>query len=838
MPTRTKAVKIALWYFGLGSLWIFGSGRLLHHLVPDGPLASWLELLKGWFFVSLTALVLGWVLNRLFRDIRHSAQELEEHERWLRLMGDNLPDGFVYQYTVDPDGQPRFTFISAGVERVLGVTPPEVLRDANCVMGQLDPAQHPAYAAAEEESARLLTDAAIDLRMRRPDGSVRWIHVQARPNRNAEGRVQWDGFVTDITERKLAEEALRASELKHRSLFECSRDAILTVDPASGKFTSCNSAALKMFGAKTEAELIAHGPADLSPLRQPEGRLSSEMAREIDQAVLRDGSRFFEWSHRRFNGEGFFADVLLTRIEWDGKPTVMSTVRDITERRLAEAERMHLSTALEQTAEAIVITDLAGSILYVNPAFERISGFSRQEAIGRNPRLQKSGRHDAAFYEQLWATLKRGEVWHGHLINQRKDGTVFEENATISPVRDAAGKIVNYMAIKLDVTREMELERQFRQSQKLEAIGQLAGGIAHDFNNILSAILLQVELAGQEPGLSSDLREGLQQIHDDAQRAASLTRQLLLFSRRQVMQSRDLDLNEIVANLAKMLWRIIGEDVRLQLDLHPLPLLTRADPGMLDQVTLNLAVNARDAMPGGGRLLIGTSDIIVDEALARQHPEAAPGRYVCLRVTDTGCGIPAAVLPKIFEPYFTTKEPGKGTGLGLATVFGIVQQHRGWLTVVSEPGRGATFNIYLPALATANAPPVVSTPPKPRGGTETILLTEDDRAVRKATAAILKHHGYRVLEAANGPEALALWNENRGAIALLFTDLVMPGGLGGRQLAQQLRADRPNLKVIFASGYSAEIAGREIQLPAGESFMQKPFLPQDLLATIRSCLDG
>jgi CheY-like chemotaxis protein len=261
-----------------------------------------------------------------------------------------------------------------------------------------------------------------------------------------------------------------------------------------------------------------------------------------------------------------------------------------------------------------------------------------------------------------------------------------------------------------------------------------------------------------------------------------------------------------------------------------------ADPGMLDQVAMNLAVNARDAMPEGGRLLIETSEKIVDEVLARQHPEAAPGHYVGLSVTDTGCGIPPEVLPKIFEPFFTTKEPGKGTGLGLATVFGIVKQHRGWLTVESAPGQGTTFNIFLPA-TTAAAPLAEGTKPKSRGGTETILLAEDDQAVRKATVTTLTRHGYRVVEAANGPEALALWSEHHDAIALLFTDLVMPGGLSGRQLAQTLQAGNPGLKVIYASGYSAEIAGRELRLQAGENFLQKPYLPQDLLRALRACLD-
>ena len=766
--------------------------------------------------------------------------------------------------------------------------------------------------------------------------------------------------------RQRAEAALRESEKKHRRLFESSRDAILTIDPASGKFTTGNPAALKMFGVASEAELTARRPVDVSAERQPDGRLSAERLPEIHATVLREGSMMYEWKHRRLDGWEFFADVLLTRMERDGRVEIMSTVRDISERkqaaaalreseeqframfetasigmaqanprdgqlqrvnrklceitgytaeellqlkareithpsdrdrdwemfqrvvrgelpsyqlekryvrkdgkiiwvnlnmtvvrnpsgqairtvamieditarRAAEEERLRLSTALEQTAESIVITDLEGMILYVNPAFEKVSGYSRREVIGQNPRVLNSHQQPPAFFKGLWATLKRGEVWHGSFVNRRKDGTLYQEEASISPVRDVSGEIVNYMAIKLDVSREVELEKQFRQSQKMEAIGQLAGGVAHDFNNILTSIQMQIELANMENDLSPELREGLDQIRSDADRAASLTRQLLLFSRRQVMQSQDLDLNEIVTHLAKMLQRIIGEDVRLQLNLHPAPLMTHADPGMLDQVAMNLAVNARDAMPEGGRLLIETSEKSVDAALARQYPDAVPGLYVCLSVTDTGRGIPPEVLPRIFEPFFTTKEAGKGTGLGLATVFGIVNQHHGWLAVESEPGHGTTFKVYLPAAMDAAATAMVKSRSTPRGGTETLLLVEDDPSVRKATVTLLRFHGYQVLEAASGPEAVALWHENREAIALLFTDLVMPGGMSGQQLAQKLQSERTRLKVIFSSGYSADIAGRELHLQAGENFLQKPFPPEKLLKTIRDCLDG
>jgi PAS domain S-box-containing protein len=387
-----------------------------------------------------------------------------------------------------------------------------------------------------------------------------------------------------------------------------------------------------------------------------------------------------------------------------------------------------------------------------------------------------------------------------------------------------------------EITARLRLEEQLRQSQKMEAIGQLAGGVAHDFNNILTAIMMQVELTGTAENLPAGIRDDLQQIRSDADRAGNLTRQLLLFSRRQVMQPMDLDLNESVTSLAKMLQRIIGEDVRLQLHLQAAPLLIRADAGMLDQLLMNLSVNARDAMPEGGQLTVETSQTVVEETA---NPDIAPGGYACLRVTDTGCGIPEEVQPRIFEPFFTTKEVGKGTGLGLATVFGIVRQHRGWIKFESAPGRGTSFQISLPL---STAAPARQSPaaahPRPRGGSETILLAEDDPSVRWLMRATLERHGYRILEAANGAEAVRLWQAHQLEVALLLTDLVMPGGVSGRQLAQQLQADQPQIKVIYMSGYSAEIAGRQLEFQKGENFVQKPCPPDRLLDAVRRCLDA
>jgi CheY-like chemotaxis protein len=383
------------------------------------------------------------------------------------------------------------------------------------------------------------------------------------------------------------------------------------------------------------------------------------------------------------------------------------------------------------------------------------------------------------------------------------------------------------------------MEEQFRQLQKMDAIGQLAGGVAHDFNNILAVIQMQSDLLKAGGNLSPAQLEFAEEIGTATQRAAALTRQLLLFSRKEVLQLRDLDLNQSINNMTKMLWRILGEDIQMQFKFAMQSLFIHADAGMMDQVLMNLAVNARDAMPKGGRLIIETSTVEFDESVLGQSAHARPGSFVCLSVSDTGCGIPAENLPRIFDPFFTTKDVGKGTGLGLATVFGIVQQHQGWIHVYSEPGHGTTFRIYLPRLVKMDQ----QKPEQPaltsmRGGNETILLVEDDAFLRASVRRALSQLGYRVLETINGNEALEAWRQHHDGIHLLLTDLVMPGGMTGKDLAGRLLTENPKLKVIYASGYSAEVAGKDFPLEEGVNFLAKPFQTFKLAQTVRQKLDA
>ena len=381
------------------------------------------------------------------------------------------------------------------------------------------------------------------------------------------------------------------------------------------------------------------------------------------------------------------------------------------------------------------------------------------------------------------------------------------------------------------------LQEQLLQAQKMESIGQLAGGVAHDFNNLLTVIQGHASLLLANPALDKETGESAEQIALAAERAATLTRQLLAFSRKQVLQARCLDLNEVVGGVTKMLTRVLGEDIHLQVSYESKAPYIEADAGMIEQVLMNLAVNARDAMPAGGKLIIRTINESIDNDYVQLNPRSRVGEYVCLFVQDTGCGIAPEIISRIFEPFFTTKEVGKGTGLGLATVYGIVYQHRGWINVYSEVGLGTVFRIYLPLAAQGKNVEHTHDEREVRGGSETILLVEDEGPVRALVRNVLERYGYTVVEADCGQAGLAIWDEESGKIALVLTDMVMPGGMTGRQLGEELHARKQTLPIIYTSGYSADVVGKDFELREGENFLQKPYAPRKLVLAVRDALD-
>ncbi len=406
-----------------------------------------------------------------------------------------------------------------------------------------------------------------------------------------------------------------------------------------------------------------------------------------------------------------------------------------------------------------------------------------------------------------------------------------------SPVRDQNGTYYGRIWLFRDITEQRRLETQLRQAQKMEAIGQLAGGVAHDFNNILSATLMHLGLLLQNPQLAPGTKESLQEVEREALRAANLTRQLLLFSRRQKAQIKPLDLDLLIHDLLKMLRRLLGENIEVAFQGYAGTIWVCADAGMMEQVVMNLCINARDAMPKGGRILLATTLVEIETQPAKPHPDARPGRFVCLSVTDTGCGMDHAVLGRIFEPFFTTKGVGKGTGLGLATVYGIVRQHQGWVEVESAVGQGSSFRVYLPATSPLGAFGISSEDEEVQGGSETILVVEDELSLRRLTALCLRKLGYAVLEAENGLEALKIWEQHRRNIALLFTDTMMPGNMTGLELAARLKKEKGSLKVISSSGYNADLA--ESPLTPGQEVLHlpKPYAPVALARMVRRCLD-
>ncbi|NCA82318.1 MAG: PAS domain-containing sensor histidine kinase, partial [Opitutae bacterium] len=503
-----------------------------------------------------------------------------------------------------------------------------------------------------------------------------------------------------------------------------------------------------------------------------------------------------------------------------------------------EADRQRLAAAIEQSAESIVVTDAKARIQYVNPAFEAVTGYSREEAIGQNPRILQSGQQDAAFYQTMWETLASGKTWQGRMVNKRKDGALYTEDAVLSPVCDATGAITNFVAVKRDVTEQLRLAGQLQQSQKMDSIGRLAGGVAHDFNNMLGVILGHAEIAMDQTDLDHPLRADLLEIRKAAQRSADLTRQLLAFARKQIVAPKVLDLNETVEGMLKMLRRLIGENIDLawRPGRHLWPV--KMDPSQIDQILANLCVNARDAIAGVGQVAIETDTVTLDPARAAESPGAVPGDYVRLVFRDTGAGMDPETLSHIFEPFFTTKKLGENTGLGLSTVYGIVQQNNGFIQVQSVPGQGTTFQIHLPRHGdkTDPVPQEESAAPAP-GGHETILLVEDEPAILNTTAQMIETLGYAVWKAGSAAEALRLAEEPGRNIHLLVTDVVMPD-MNGRDMAQKIRALRPEIKCLFMSGYTADIIARNGVLDGGVYFIQKPFPKKNLAIQIREALDS
>ena len=621
--------------------------------------------------------------------------------------------------------------------------------------------------------------------------------------------------------------------------FESMVDGIVAVD-LSGKVVSYNTKFIdtwqfpsEMLARRDAAELRDYtagqvkDPATfLQRIREQQAKPEVEV---FDVVELKDG-RIFEryifpqWIDKKCAG---------TVISW----------RDITIRKRTEVSLRLLESAVEQTKESIVITDadldLPGPrILFINPAFTKMTGYNEAEALGKTPRILQGPLTDKAVLSRLRENLERGKVFEGETINYRKDGKAFNLEWQIAPLRNTAGKITHFVAIQHDITERKRLEGQLFQSQKLETVGKLAGGFAHEFNSILTAIMGQSELLLGDLPKESPLTNNAMEISKAAGRAATLTRQLLAYGRKQILQPETLDLNRVIADMESMIRLLLGGGVDVEIipaiDLYSV----KADAGQIEQVIMNLVINARDAMPNGGKLMLETANISFDAESVGRYPELKPGGYAMLAITDTGTGMSEEVKTRIFEPFFSTKGVGQGTGLGLSTCYGIIKQSGGHISVYSEVARGSTFKIYLPQVELRiNKPaPRLDSPELPRG-TETILLVEDDSALREMAMALLRRLGYTVWAAANGIEALSLKQQyGTGHIDLLFTDVVMPH-MSGKELAERMQLISPHTKILFSSAYTENTIVHQGVLTKGVSLLQKPFTPSALAHKLRQVLD-
>jgi two-component system cell cycle sensor histidine kinase/response regulator CckA len=636
-----------------------------------------------------------------------------------------------------------------------------------------------------------------------------------------------------------ASQALRESEGRYRILVENAPEAIVVIDAETRRFVDCNDNALRLFRV-TRDELLQQGLADFSPTLQPDGQKSQEVVTEQIALAVVGRKPCFEWVHRNSQGDEISCEIHLIALPSISRPLVRGSILDITERKRAEAalrqSEARYRGLVDNATYGIYWATASSELLFVNPALVQMLGYSSMEellALGSTRALYV----DSAVQERLLAEyLQNGRV-ESTAEWRRKDGKTIIVRINGRRAQDSLHGSECVEVIVQDVTERMALEKQLLEAQKFEAIGQLAGGIAHDFNNMIGAIMGWADIGTEETEPDSRLRRHFQKVRHQAQRAAALTRQLLAFARRQILEPRDIDLNQGVIETLSLMEKVIGSNIEIKANLAPDLEVVRADPTQVEQVLMNLCINARDAMPQGGSLVIDSANVSFDEKFCSVRPLARPGQYAMLSVTDTGTGMDEATLSRIFEPFFTTKEFGKGTGLGLATVYGIARQHGGFVDVESKLGAGSTFRVYLPI---STAPRLrrekTEDPTQVQGGSETLLVAEDHDGLRQLAFEILTNLGYRVLVAADGEKALQEFESHQSDIALAILDVMLPK-LSGPEVYAQISAKKPELPVIFATGYSADIAMlRQVQ-DCGLPVLQKPYTAHALARKVRETLD-
>ena len=907
--------------------------------------------------------IVGRVLS--FRDVtqRMRAEEsLRKREQQMRLLVEHLHAGVIVH---DTGG--RILLANPEASRLLGVPHEEIVgKESPSPLwlftdeaGRVLP--HEKYPTARVIATSRPVEGVIVGIAQGANKVQNWVLANAYPEFNANGQLQ-QVLVTlvDMTERKAALEALQHSEEKFRTLFSASRDAILLLDRKN--YLDCNEAALEMFGCASKADFCAKTLGKISPPKQPDGRDSASAASEIVETTFKTGMLRYEWAFERFDGAQFPAEVSLNVVELEGQPIIQGVIRDISWRKEAEQQLRQLSRAVEQSPSAVVITDTQGNIEYVNPKFTNVTGYSFEEALGKNPRVLKSGETPPEGYKELWDTIASGREWHGELHNKKKNGELFWDAASICPITDESGAITHFVAVKediterkrteealkkseekfvkvftvapavaailtlkearyvdvndtfvqvsgytrdealghtvkelgiinpedleslrsklaaegtlrneelqyrikdgkvftglvsaelieiegepcviyisLDITERKQMEEKFLLVQRMESIGALAGGMAHDLNNILAPIMMSASML-RDKKLPTETRTQLVEgIEESAQRGANIVNQVLTFARGVKGEHVVLDTRLLATQIGKIVRETFPKSIDFSLAVQEKVWNVMGDSTQLHQVFLNLCVNARDAMPEGGSLDFSVENSEVDNTFAFMVPGARPGNYVQFKLMDSGTGISKEIVARIFEPFFTTKEPGKGTGLGLSVVIGIIRSHGGFVKVESQPGKGSTFRVFIPATTDAVIEPEEAKKSSlARGRGETILVVDDEPDILQIIGTILQQNGWVVLSAVDGVEGIAAYLNHAGSIKALVTDMVMPN-MDGLSLIKSIRKLDSDLPILVSSGYSNEESQAELEELNVNCFLKKPFNARQLAAEVFALLYG
>ncbi len=689
------------------------------------------------------------------------------------------------------------------------------------------------WGAAYLNSLNGLVDAKEEDRIVRGNGTVDFVKWECRPWLDASNSIGGVVAYSEIiTGRKNLEKALRDGELRFREIYDNAPVMMHSIN-TDQIICNVNRKWLQEMGYSRQ-EVIGKA---IREFMTPESAL-------ILSRVLREfwtSRKVADLPYRYVTKDGSVIDVLLDSVAIDdpiwGRCS-LSVVRNVTEHKRSEQIQIRLATAVSQSADAIVITDTDGVIEYVNPSFERITGYRVDEVLGRAIGFLKSGKQDSAFYANLWNTINRGEDWAGRLVNKRKDGSLYYEDQKISPVRDAAGRIINYVAVKRDVTQQVVIEKQLIQSQKMDALGTLVSGIAHDFNNILQVILGYADLLLMDKPIDAPDHAELEVIVKSARSGGELVQRLLAFGRKVESNFQAVDLNSEVGQVVKLLSRTIPKMIRIETSLEPNLTEVNGDPVQIERVLMNLAVNSKNAMPDGGVFVISTRNVSLTPKDCKAFPDAVPGDYALLSVSDTGFGMDKNTLERIFDPFFTTKSLGtdKGTGLGLSIVYGVVKQHNALICCESEPGQGARFDIYFPAITCYEPKEKPAPDLPPLGGAETILLVDDELYIRELGSRILGLAGYQVITAGDGREALEIYGREGHKIAAVVLDMAMPQ-MGGEECYRELIKIDPNVKVLVATGYAQETLRIDTFADHPVGYIAKPYQGNDMLVAVRRLLD-